>query len=76
MSKDEKKKKKKSAEDEVEARMWLIFGGEETPIGIAVAKTKGGAKRIYEERTGHSRDGIYVEALRFKKQFVAFIPLV
>ena len=52
---DKKNKKKKK---EGESKLWLILGAEELPLGISVAKTSNGAKRIYNERTGRSRDTI------------------
>jgi hypothetical protein len=59
-----------------DSKLWLILGNEELPLGISVAKTANGAKRIYNERTGKSRDVIHVEELKFHKQFVAFTPLI
>lgn len=56
-------------------KFWLILGAEELPLGIAIAKTPGGAKRIYTERTGRGRDLIHVEELQFSHQFVGFSPL-
>jgi hypothetical protein len=66
--------KKKTDNDE--SKLWLIIGNEELPLGIAVAKTSGGAKRIFAERTNRSRESVHVEELKFKKQFVGFTPLV
>jgi len=57
-------------------KLWLILGNEELPLGISIAKTSGGAKKKYEERTGKSREHIHVERLRFKHQWVGFTPLV
>lgn len=70
---DTKKKKKKKNLDE--NKLWLILGAEELPLGISVAKTSGGAKKIYSERTGRSRDTIYTEEISFHKQFCEFTSL-
>lgn len=68
--------KNNNNKDEVTDKLWLIIGNEELPLGIVVAKTKNGATRIYSERTNRDRDSVHVEELKFKKQFVAFTPLV
>lgn len=70
---DTKKKKKTKKPDE--NKLWLILGEEELPLGISVAKTSGGAKKIYSERTGRSRDTIYTEEISFHKQFCGFTSL-
>ena len=67
---------KKETKDPAGSKLWLIIGNEELPLGIAVAKTATGAKRIYSERTGKDRELLHVEELKFHKQFVGFTPLV
>lgn len=57
-----------------DVKLWAIYGQEETLLGIARAKTDGGAKRIYEERTGKSREFVHVERLKFRNRFVGFSP--
>lgn len=56
--------------------IWVVYGNEALPLCLVVAKTNGGAKAVYEKRTGKTRDGIYVEEVSFKKQFCAFTPLI
>ena len=69
----EKRPKKKS--DNGPDKMWLIIGNEELPLGIAVAKTPGGAKNVYMRRTGKNRDLVHVEELKFHKKYTGFTPL-
>lgn len=59
-----------------EWRYWVVYGNEEKPLGIAFAKTPGGAKKKYEDRTHQTRDGIYVEELEFKKGYFSFISSI
>jgi hypothetical protein len=72
---DETKKEKKKKKNSDDTKLWLILGEEELPLGISVAKTEGGAKRIYSERTGRSRDCIHVEEIKFHKQYAGFTSL-
>jgi hypothetical protein len=55
-----------------EYKIWIVYGEEETPLGLAYAKTSGGAKKIYEARTGYSRACIHVEPAFFNKQYCRF----
>ena len=43
--KTEPTKKKKAKKKPDDTKLWLILGSEEQPLGIAVAKTSGGAKK-------------------------------
>ena len=64
------------AKDKQKSKIWVIYGEEELPLGLAVAETAGGAKAVYEKRTGKTRDGIHVEDVTFTKQFFRFTPLI
>lgn len=57
-------------------KIWVIYGEEQLPLGLAVAKTESGAKLVYEKRTDSTRDGIHVEEIAFEKQFFRFTPLI
>ena len=73
--KTEPTKKKKAKKKPDDTKLWLILGSEEQPLGIAVAKTSGGAKKTYTERTGKSRDTIYTQEIAFHKQYCGFTAL-
>jgi hypothetical protein len=64
MSKDNKK----------EYALWIIFGNEETPLGLVISKTEGGALRRYSEETGKSRHSIYTEKadISYQKKVLRF----
>ena len=54
-------------------KLWVVYGEEETPLGIAWAKTAGGAKKRYERSTGRSREGIHVVSLSLSKDYHSFV---
>jgi hypothetical protein len=56
-------------------KIWAVYSEEETPIGMVLAKTAGGAKKRYEERTGYSRHLIHVEKVEFRKNCFLFTHL-
>lgn len=53
--------------------LWAVFGGEELPRALVVARTPDGAKRLYEKRTGESRYDVHVEEVKFNKGIYTFI---
>jgi hypothetical protein len=62
--------------DNKKPKMWVVYGEEQLPLCLVVAKTEGGAKAVYEKRTGKTRHGIHVEEIVMEKQFYPFTPLI
>ena len=54
-------------------KLWAIFSEEEKPIAVSYAKTRGGALRNYEQRSGHTRFGLHVEEMDFEKGCFLYI---
>lgn len=56
-------------------KLWGIFGEEELVLALVIAKSSGGAKKIYQEKTGRSRDGVYAQELNMalEEGFYAFV---
>jgi hypothetical protein len=59
-----------------EACLWVIYGEEEQPVGIALAKTMGGALKVYEDRTGLSRYGLHAQKMMFKNNCFKFVSAI
>jgi hypothetical protein len=59
-----------------EFRIWAIYDYEGKVIGIAKAKTSGGARRKYEEDSGGHRDEIYVEPIQLNENGYCSFPVL
>lgn len=57
-------------------KMWVVYGNEELPLCLVVAKTPDGAKAVYEKKSKCTRHGVHVEEIQFENQYYPFTPLI
>jgi len=59
------KTKKPKVVEELPVKTWVIYAGEEKPLMLVRAKTKGGALLRFEVVSGRSRDTVYTEEILY-----------
>ena len=56
-------------------KLWVVYDHESRALSLATARTEGGAKKKWEDKTGGDRGDIYVETVELDEGFFSFTLL-